>query len=126
MLLRTTQEKGQEADALGSTRLHYVQWGYSGPRVVLIHAIGFVHHTWEPVVPDLRDGFRLVGVDLPGHGESDKPAAVDYSLPAFGRRLIRFLDELGWEDAVLIGNSLGGGTALAAAVQAPERVRALA
>jgi pimeloyl-ACP methyl ester carboxylesterase len=124
--LNTVRSRPGAAEDLRETRLHYIQWGFTGPRVLLIHAIGFDHRTWEPVVPHLRDEFRVVGVDLPGHGESDKPAAVDYSLPSIGRRVVQFLDELGWEDALLVGNSLGGGTALAATVHAPERVRGLA
>ena len=120
-----TLDRKQVTD-LEDTRLHWTQWGERGPRVLLIHAIGFDHRTWEPVIPFLKDDYRLVALDLPGHGESDKPATADYSLPALGRRVIRFLDELEWEDAILVGNSLGGGTSLAATLQAPDRVKGLA
>jgi pimeloyl-ACP methyl ester carboxylesterase len=111
---------------LHDARLHFVRWGSSGPRVLLIHAVGFDHRTWEPVLPYLADEFELVAPDLPGHGASEKPANADYGLRSLGARMIGFLDELGWEDAIVVGNSIGGGTALSLAIQAPERVRALA
>lgn len=111
---------------LDGARVHFTRWGERGPRVLLVHAIGFDHRSWEPLVPHLRERCELVALDLPGHGRSDKPREADYHLPALGRRVVSFLDELGWDDAILVGNSIGGGTALAATLQAPERVRGLA
>ena len=113
-------------DSLENTHLHYQRWGETGPRLLLLHPVGFELHTWDDVAPKLAKGRQVAAVDLPGHGESDKPPTADYGVRSLGRRVIRFLDELGWEDALLIGNSLGGGTALAVALQAPERVRGLA
>lgn len=112
--------------SLLNTQLHFVRWGDRGPRVILIHAIGFDHRSWEPIAPLLREEYQLVALDLPGHGESEKPAGVDYGLRSLGARVVRFMDEMGWEDAILVGNSLGGGTSLAVTLQAPERVRGLA
>ncbi|MFN3649237.1 MAG: alpha/beta fold hydrolase [Armatimonadota bacterium] len=120
MPLRKPTETGLEDCPLAAT-----QWSDRGPRVLLLHAIGFDRHTWMPVLPSL-EGYSVVGVDLPGHGESGKPPDADYGLISLGSRIVRFLDELEWEDAVLVGNSLGGGTALAAALLAPHRVRGLA
>src|SRR5690349_4791541 len=95
---------------LSGARVHYIRRGETGPRVVLVHAIGFDHRSWELVLPRLADRCRIAAVDLPGHGQSDKPLGVDYGLRALGARVIAVLDELGWEDAVFVGNSLGGGT----------------
>jgi len=111
---------------LRDCRIHYRQWGARGPRVLLVHAIGFDHHSWDGVARLLQDDCQLVALDLPGHGRSDKPAGADYNLWALGERVGQFLEELGWEDAFLVGNSIGGGTVLSLAVQHPERARALA
>jgi pimeloyl-ACP methyl ester carboxylesterase len=111
-------------DDLQSAGLFYRQVGANGPRVVLLHAIGLDHRSWAGVLPYL-DGYRCVTPDLPGHGESDKPLTADYSLPSMGARMVRLLDELGWDDAIFVGNSIGGGTSLATTLYAPERVRAL-
>jgi pimeloyl-ACP methyl ester carboxylesterase len=113
-------------ESLDGTRLHFQTQGERGPRVLLLHPVGFELHTWDDVATVLAEQCQVAMVDLPGHGKSDKPPTADYGVRSLGRRVIDFLDELGWEDAILIGNSLGGGTALAAAVQAPERVRGLA
>jgi pimeloyl-ACP methyl ester carboxylesterase len=117
----------RQGEDLLDAHVHTARYGREeGPRVLLIHAIGFDHRSWEPILPYLEDRYHLVAVDLPGHGASDKPATADYGVRAMGRRIVRLLDELGWERAILVGNSIGGGTSLSAAVQAPERVTALA
>lgn len=115
-----------DSQDLMRARINHRLYGEEGPRVLLLHPIGFDLHTWDDVLPYIEDGYRIAAIDLPGHGQSDKPAGVDYGLRLLGQRLIRFLDELGWEDAVLVGNSIGGGTCLSAAAQAPERVTGLA
>lgn len=112
-------------DSLFETRVSYERWGSEGPRVLLVHPIGFDRHSWEDVIPRLSTRFQVAALDLPGHGESDKPARANYGLWALGARVERFLDELGWEDAIVVGNSLGGGVALSLTLQAPQRVRGL-
>jgi len=122
-----TAAQVEDADDLQQCRIHGARWGNpGGPKVLLLHAIGFDHRTWERLVPYFGDRFHAVGIDLPGHGRSDKPLTVDYGLWALGRRVAAYLDELGWADAVVVGNSIGGGTALSLALQAPEKVRGLA
>jgi pimeloyl-ACP methyl ester carboxylesterase len=120
--------RGIEGDVRGldDTRVHYVRWGSSGPRVLLVHAIGLDHRTWDLVAPHLADRYQVAALDLPGHGLSEKPLAANYGLWSFGARVAAFLDEIGWEDVILVGNSLGGGTCLSVTLQAPERVRGLA
>ncbi len=111
--------------SLDSVPIHFRAWGSTGPRVILLHAIGLDHHSWDAVGPTLANHCQAVAADLPGHGESGKPAGADYSLPSMARRMIQLLDELGWDNAVFIGNSIGGGVSLASAILAPRRVRAL-
>jgi pimeloyl-ACP methyl ester carboxylesterase len=96
------------------------------PRLLLIHPVGLDRGVWKGLLPYLGGRYELLLVDLPGHGESGKPPNGTYSLRAFAERCLRLLDEAGWEDAVWVGNSLGGGVSLAAAIRAPERVRGLA
>lgn len=112
-------------NSLLEARLYREVSGATGPRLLLLHAIGFDLHTWDPVRARLAPYARVAAVDLPGHGYSDKPEGVDYGLRTLGRRMLGLLEELRWPDAVVVGNSLGGGVALAMAVQQPERVRGL-
>jgi len=111
---------------LADVFVHHARRGKDGPKVLLVHAIGFDHTTWEPILPYLEDRYDLALIDLPGHGASDKPAGADYGPLSLGRRVVAVMDELGWERAALVGNSLGGGVSLATTLAAPERVTALA
>jgi pimeloyl-ACP methyl ester carboxylesterase len=74
-----------------------------------------------------RSGYRVIGYDARGHGESDpapEPRAYEYA--DLVGDLERVLDEREVEDAVLVGVSMGAATTLAFALRSPERVRALA
>lgn len=116
----------RQPTALLDTRIAYDRWGSGGPRLLLVHAIGMDRHSWEHIAPDLAREFQVAALDLPGHGESDKPVGVDYGIWSLAARVHRFLDELGWDEALVVGNSLGGGVSLAMTLQQPERVRGLA
>ncbi len=71
-------------------------------------------------------GFRVVLLDLLGHGTSDKPHhATQHRMDRYARQVVALLDELGVERAVIGGVSLGANVTLHVAVQAPERVVAL-
>ena len=113
--------------SIGGQRLAYSEYG-SGPKlVILLHGLLFSQRMHEELALALAErGHRVVTLDLLGHGESNRP--VDkwrYSMPAFGDQVIALLDELGADEAMLLGTSLGANVALEAAVRAPERVRGL-
>lgn len=92
--------------------------------VVLLHPWGLDHRVWRRVVPDLQRRHHLVLVDLPGHGRSDK-SWTPYTMPRLARAVLDVLDDVGAESAFVIGNSLGGATALEVARIAPARVERL-
>jgi pimeloyl-ACP methyl ester carboxylesterase len=71
-------------------------------------------------------GFRVVLLDLLGHGTSDKPHhATQHRMDRYARQVVALLDELGIERAVVGGVSLGANVSLHVAVQAPDRLVAL-
>jgi 4,5:9,10-diseco-3-hydroxy-5,9,17-trioxoandrosta-1(10),2-diene-4-oate hydrolase len=97
----------------------------SGPALLLLH--GWNHHAeaWIRNAGTLAAaGYRVVVPDLPGFGRSGMPR-IDYSLRGYAHFVIRFLDELGIDRAVLVGSSMGGAIALRTAVDAPDRVAAV-
>jgi pimeloyl-ACP methyl ester carboxylesterase len=104
-------------------RLHYVVGG-DGPPAVLIHGEGASVLDWEWVAPSLSSFLRVYTVDLPGHGDSDKPKAP-YSAELLTDSLIAFIDALELERVVLVGHSLGGMLAARVARRVPDRVSAL-
>jgi 4,5:9,10-diseco-3-hydroxy-5,9,17-trioxoandrosta-1(10),2-diene-4-oate hydrolase len=66
--------------------------------------------------------FRTLLVDQPGFGRSDKPQIEGHFFTYAADKLAAFLDELGIEKVHLLGNSLGGGTAMRLALMEPDRV----
>jgi pimeloyl-ACP methyl ester carboxylesterase len=95
-----------------------------GPTVMLIHGYGESLLSWHSVFDRLSRRADVVAIDLPGSGLSSKPAH-GYATDSLGSVVLRALDALGIEEAILVGHSLGGAVAMAAAVAAPTRVRGL-
>lgn len=105
-------------------RFAYTEFG-SGPRVVVLtHGIMLTRRMHAPLARKLAaSGYRVVTLDLLGHGESDRPGeSWRYSMPAFAEQTVALLDHLEVEQAVIGGTSLGANVSLEVAVAAPERV----
>jgi pimeloyl-ACP methyl ester carboxylesterase len=102
------------------TELWYDETG-EGPPVVLLHEGVVDSRIWDPVVPLLAGRHRVIRYDQRGFGRSPLPRGP-YSLVG---DLISVLDAAGVDRAALVGCSRGGGIALTAAVERPERVSAL-
>ncbi len=102
-------------------RLSTVECG-SGPAVVTIHGLGGTKVSFLPTVVELGERFRVVAVDLPGFGDSDKPIGASYDARFFADSVVDLLDALGIDRAHLIGNSLGGRVALEVGLSHPDRV----
>jgi pimeloyl-ACP methyl ester carboxylesterase len=108
-------------------RLAYTEHGSGARVVVLLPGLLFNHRMHGPLADQLAArGYRVLCLDLLGHGDSDRPPEMgSYSMVTFGRQAIGLLDHLGVERAVLGGASLGANASLEAAAAAPERVRGL-
>ena len=108
-------------------QLYYEVHG-QGPRVlVFMHGILLDANLNRRLATDLAAlGNRVILLDLPGHGLSDRPTRASFHrMDTYARHVVTLLDHLGIDQAVLGGVSLGGNVSLLAAAQAPERVRGL-
>jgi len=106
--------------------MHVVEDGKPGaPAVLLIHGTAGSTAWWDPVVPRLADAYRVIRVDLLGHGRSASPTD-GYDIPTQARRVGAALDRLGAGRVAVIGHSTGGTVATALAEQRPDAVAALA
>lgn len=94
------------------------------PPVVLVHGLSATNASMLPLIPALARHFHVIAPDLPGHGGTAAPRGA-YAAEYLGRWLQSFLRATCDQPAVLIGNSLGGRTALQAGLDAPELVRGL-
>ncbi|HWP67383.1 MAG TPA: alpha/beta hydrolase [Candidatus Limnocylindria bacterium] len=102
-------------------------WGDdAAPSVLLVHGNGGHARWWDPLVPYLVPGWRLVVPDLRGHGESAWAEPPRYLLEDFARDLVAVADALAPGRIPLVGHSMGGRVAVAVAAERPERVAALA
>lgn len=104
---------------VGELRLHYLDFGGSGPPLLFLHATGFHAWLWLPYARRFARTHRVLALDQRGHGESDKPLA-GYRWEAFGADLAGFLEALDLEAVSAVGHSKGA-TAIAAAAAAGTR-----
>lgn len=94
--------------AIDGVKVHYIDEG-EGPAVLLLHGLGTSLVTWHRnIAPLAEGGHRVLALDLPGHGDSDKPRSLSYDPVSAARLLRRFLQLQGVEQVAVVGNSAGG------------------
>lgn len=108
-------------------RVHYYELGSAtGPAVVLVHGLGGRAQDWQKLAPYLVNaGYRVFLPDLPGYGESERPANFSYSVPDEAKIVVGFMDAMSLKQADLGGWSMGGWIVQLVANDYPERVRHL-
>lgn len=119
-------EIGREINAAGyATNLHDLGEGFP---VMMIHGSGpgvTAWANWRLVMPELARNRRVIAPDMLGFGYSERPADQTYNRERWVKHAVGVLDALGLQQVDLIGNSFGGGLALALAIEHPHRVRRL-
>lgn len=113
--------------AVEQIRVHYYVLGpETGPPVVLVHGLGSRAEDWDKLAPSLAEaGYRVYLPDLPGYGQSERPADFSYSMPDEAAMVSGFMDALGLKQVDLGGWSMGGWIAQEIAAKHPERVKKL-
>jgi pimeloyl-ACP methyl ester carboxylesterase len=111
---------------VGNMRFHYLDWGTAGKRpVLLLHGGGLNAHTWDLVCLPLRDDYHCLALDLRGHGDSEWSPQGDYAIASHVRDVEGFVDEVGLNDFILVGMSLGAVTAAGYAAGHSQKLAAL-
>ncbi|MHB8928261.1 MAG: alpha/beta fold hydrolase [Bacillota bacterium] len=105
-------------------RLAYVDFGGSGPGLLMLHGLMGRATTWLHTAEWLTPRFHVVGLDQRGHGLSDKPDNA-YSREDYVDDAIAAIERLGLGPTVLIGHSMGALNAWVAAAKRPDLVRGL-
>jgi|HubBroStandDraft_1064217.scaffolds.fasta_scaffold01990_11 pimeloyl-ACP methyl ester carboxylesterase len=103
-------------------QIAYDDSGGAGPLVICVPGLGDMRQQYRFLGPRLVGaGFRVVTMDLPGHGESsvDWP---DYSPAIVGADIVAMVRHLGAGKAFIVGNSMAGGSAVWAAAEIPDRI----
>lgn len=108
---------------VGDITMNYEVVGEGDP-LLLIHGLGSSLRDWEFQLAELSAHYRVITVDLRGHGDTDKPPGP-YSMPQFADDLINLMNAFRVGTAHVVGISLGGMVGLQLAVSHPKRVRTL-
>jgi len=115
MSIQTVLVRGQ--------RIAYLDVG-AGPPVILIHGFGGSMWQWEQQQHTLSQHLRVLTLDLPGAGLSDKPE-IDYRPDQMLDFFVGFMDAVKIQQATLVGNSMGAGLAIGMALAHPTRIAKL-
>lgn len=108
----------------GEIKLKARDYGTDHPAVIFLHFGGGNMQMWRDVVPFFTEQYRVVLLDLRGHGHSDKPAS-GYHIDQLAEDVVAVMENLGIEAAHLVGSSLGAEVALSLAANYPDRVKSL-
>lgn len=103
-------------------RIAYAEWG-EGPRtLVLVHGLLMNRHMYDHLAPEMASrGFRVITVDLLGHGASEWPTDMrTYSITSFAHQLAAVCEQLELDRPVVGGTSLGANVGLEMAVRHPD------
>lgn len=92
--------------SLDGARIHYKSFGKGKEAIVLIHGWTCNLDNWRDQIPDFEKRTRVIAIDLPGHGQSDKPQ-IAYTMDLFARAVDAVMSDAGVKRAVLVGHSMG-------------------
>lgn len=107
--------------AAGTT---FIEFGTGEPIIIFVHGVGMNRNVWEPQLLHFSKAGRTIAYDILGHGGSPLPSN-HASLEDYAEQLLRFFDDLGINQAAVVGHSMGALIALDFALQNPDRVTAL-
>ncbi len=107
-------------------RFHYLEWGSAAnPPMLLLHGFAQTCHSWDFVALGFSDDYRVIVLDQRGHGDSDWADDGDYSPETQQNDISAVVSEIGLEEFMLMGLSMGGRNSFTYAANNPDRVRAL-
>lgn len=115
---------------INDVEVHYKEAGSGDANFILLHPFGGSAYSWREVMDDFAARGRVLVYDRPAFGLTERPMPEEWDENPYGMKanieLLRgLMDEFGMEEAVLVGNSAGGGVAVAFALEYPERVESL-
>ncbi len=108
--------------ALSDPRVSYIDTGSGPATLLLVHGLAANAGFWRDAIPELAKSYRVIAVDLPGYGRSEKSTRYPYDMVFFAETLSRLIKELGLGPVVPVGHSMGGQIALTLALRHPEQV----
>jgi pimeloyl-ACP methyl ester carboxylesterase len=102
-------------------QLHCLDWENDGPPALLLHGASFCASVWSSMARMLSKRFRVLSLDLRGHGDSGKPAGM-FSWEHLVGDFVNLIDILDLKDVLIIGHSRGGGVSALGSSLRPDRI----
>lgn len=101
--------------------ISYTDQGNGSKTLLFVHGAFINKEYWNDQVEHFSKSYRVVTIDLPGHGASGKERSM-WTMEAYGEDVCALISELDLENVVLIGHSMGGDVILEAAARCPENI----
>lgn len=115
-----------QVKTLQSNSYHFEYFeGGKGPTVLFIHGFGAQKSSWIPYAKKLASKYKVIALDLPGHGNTPHIEGQTYDLESLSKTVNQFVQEKKLETFHLIGLSMGGGISSVYAAQYPQKVKSL-
>lgn len=106
---------------LDGVKIRYLDNGGTGPALICLHGTSMTAHAWGHLGASLKDAYRVIAVDMRGHGASDRPNTT-YTIAELAGDIARLAEKLNLKDITLIGSSVGNQVAVSFAAANPDRV----
>lgn len=109
---------------LDGVKIRYLDNGGTGPVVVCLHGTSMTAHAWGHFGASLRDAYRVIAVDMRGHGASDRPNST-YTIAEMAGDIAGLAEKLDLKNITLVGSSVGNQVAVSFAAANPDRIAGL-
>jgi pimeloyl-ACP methyl ester carboxylesterase len=124
--LSHAQQPADRSVTVNGLRIHYLEWGTPDKQpLIMLHGIGRVAHTFSHIAPHFAARYRVLAVDMRGHGDSDWDPKGAYLVEDYVKDIEGLAQQLRLQNIVIWGNSTGGRVAQVFAGMHPERVAAV-
>lgn len=109
---------------LDGVNIRYLDNGGTGPVLVCLHGTSMTAHAWGHLAASLRDEYRVIAVDMRGHGASDRPNST-YTIKEMAEDIGKLAGKLDLTGITVVGSSVGNQVAVSFAAANPERIAGL-
>src|SRR6266566_7115545 len=86
-------------------KVHYTNYGKGDTALFFVHGWSCDETVWSEQAPALAEKIRVITIDLPGHGQSDKPQGIEYDKGLYTRAIDSVINDAGVKSAILVGHS---------------------
>lgn len=123
-VINTLKQKDSKFFRWRGVDIHYIDEG-SGLPILMVHGLGGSHRNFQKLSHEMKDSFRVIRVDLPGFGLSGFPESDHHYLTMYQDFMTDFINHIGVDSMVLIGNSMGGGISWLTTLNHPDKIKGL-